>query len=182
MNKKELRKAVDTIFADVGMTLLSKTAFEEYFSELDTDGNGRVDILEFQTLVRQSLEAGIVLSDTGSASAASGSGSGSGSDDEVAAIKQARKSAAENPLEVRKRCKAAFAKFDSDKSGHLSKPEVVLAVAFVAKKLELPAFSDEEIDEIFADFDEDSNGTLSESEFVKFFKMALEAGLDLSSN
>lgn len=93
--------------------------------------------------MRHVLEAGIQLSysssgDGGGGSGSGGGGSSSGSGDSAMERLQG---ILQDEKRLKKECKGAFRKVDTDKNGNLSFKEITAAAKKVCKKLDIPMFS-----------------------------------------
>ncbi|KNC50122.1 uncharacterized protein AMSG_05894 [Thecamonas trahens ATCC 50062] len=95
-------------------------------------------------------------------------------------IAQNRKNLLDDEAELKRVTKAAFRKYDTDKSGKLSKEQTRMAADRVCDKASVPRFTEDEFNEFFAQIDTDGNGELDRVEFKGFVTMAVEAGVDLS--
>ncbi|OMJ84033.1 hypothetical protein SteCoe_14901 [Stentor coeruleus] len=57
IEKKELKTAMRTIARQVGIDLPTDEQVNEALIQLDIDGSGNIDLIEFKELIRQLLEA-----------------------------------------------------------------------------------------------------------------------------
>ena len=193
LDRDELRKALDEMFDALGLTRLTKSQFKAYYRELDTDGNGSIDVFEAQTMVRHALEAGLVIesktySSGGSESSSSGraargkkKGKSSGKKSGKLAKGSDASAILANPVRLKQVAGKAFKKFDKSKTGVLSKAEVERATRKMFGDLGIEELESDEFDDLYAVIDADDNGELDSKEFKSLMQMVLEAAAHVST-